>query len=167
MRTMIAFGCLLLLAAGGCTREEPSDAPQVTLAQEGMGLLTQAMGRKLCFELRPDIAKGSRGDFVQSSGMTSEPGDTSVVAQLGASFRIDNNRLAAGGAVDPSVVTVTVNGQPAHLDQRYFLAVLPAIPDSDVHIVAADKEGHMVAQGQYPRAIIVRQQVPGGANPPG
>lgn len=158
------LGCtlllLLLLAAVGCTREKSvmptvSGVPAtVTLADHGVGLLTGSDNGQPCYELR--VAAGAPGDASVMTGYSCiQPRD-----QLSTSFLIaDGRQLAGGGAVAPSVATVTVNGQPTYRDGPFFLAVLPTIPADNVSVVAADKDGRVVVSQTQPMTLITSQQM--------
>lgn len=146
------LGCCLLLVGAGCTKEtRSSGAAQVSLADHGVGLLTQSKNEESCYELRAGAAKDSRSDLVQYTCI--KPTD-----KLSTGFLVSNNQLAVGGAVASSVATVTVNGQPAHLNAGYFLAVLPTVPGGDVNVTAADQNGQTVTQQQYPHDLVVSAQ---------
>lgn len=164
VKLSLALGLLLVVGAG-CTRTKvvndlPNATPvaTVTLADHGVGLLTQTISGEPCFELRADVAEGFHGPLVQYGCL--QPRD-----QLDPEFLINNGQLAVGGAVGPSVATVTVNNQPTYRDGPYFLAVLPTIPDGDVDVVASDKDDKVVLRRQYPRALVTSRKMPSSATP--
>jgi hypothetical protein len=140
-----------------------TDGPMATatLVDHGVDLLTAEENGDPCYELRiGGLVRGDRTELSQYSCI--QPKD-----QLSVAFLIvDGRQLAAGGAASPSVVTVIINGQPALRAGRYFLAVLPTIPDSDVNVVAADKDGRVVSSQEYSKALITSQQIPSQTSPP-
>jgi hypothetical protein len=163
------LGCALLVVGVGCDRyDEKSVMPtargipaSVTLVEHGVGLLTGSDKGQPCHELR--LAAGVKGDasdmFAYSCIQSQDQLSTSLLIA-------DGTQLAVGGAVAPSVATVTVNGQPAPRDGQYFLAVLPTIPDSGVNVVASDKDGRVVSSEEHSKALITSPRIPSQTSPP-
>jgi hypothetical protein len=162
------LGCILLLAAVGCTRNhdvmpKATHGPMATVAlvDHGVDLLTAEENGQPCLELRiGGLAQGERIELSSYSCMQSRD-------QLVTNFLIaDGTQLATGGAVALSVATVTVNGQPTLRDGRYFLTVLPTIPDSGVNVVASDKDGRVVSSQEHSKALITSPRIPSQTSPP-
>lgn len=157
-----------LIAGVGCTRTrdvmpKATHGPMATVAllDHGVDLLAAEENGQPCYELSiAGLAKGGRRELSSYSCME-------ATDQMSVGFLIaDGTQLAAGGAVAPPVATVTVNGQPTYRDGRYFLAVLPTIPDSDVTVVGSDLDGRVVSSQGYPKALITSQRIPGQTAPP-
>ena len=167
-RATLVAGCALLLVGAGTILLYPETRPwhdrypmptatkgpmaTVSLVDHGVDLLTAEENGQPCHELRiGGLARGGRTELSSYSCM--QPRD-----QLSVGFLIvDGTQLAAGGAVTPSVATVIVNGQPTRRDGRFFLAVLPTVPD-EVNVVALDKDGRVVASEQQSKTLVTSQQ---------
>lgn len=133
----------------------------VTMVDHGVDLMAGEKNGHPCLSLSiGGLARGDRTDMYSYTCMDSKD-------QLVTNLLIkDGSELAVAGTVALSVATVTVNGQPASRDGRYFLIVLPTIPDSGVTVVASDKDGRVVSSVEHSKALITSPRIPSQTSPP-
>ena len=162
------LGCVLVVVGTGCVREKsamptmPEGLPAtVAMVDHGVDLLAGEEDGRPCLAL--SIAGLARGDRTDMGLYACKDAKDPLVTSL---LIADGTQLAVGGAVASSVATVTVNGQPAPRDGRYFLVVLPTIPDNGVTVVASDQDGHVLSSEQHSKALITNPQVPSQTSPP-